>query len=300
MELWDNRDDVTLTAYLHSNSKEYSADKKRPAVIICPGGGYVVTAEREAEPVAMKFAAAGYQAFVLRYSTYFGEGIVDLSKPPVINENVVYPKPLFDLAKAVMVLREKSDQWLVDSENIVVCGFSAGGHLAASLGVHWKSDLLKAELGVESEVLKPNLLILGYPLLDFQLTRSTAETATNKFTEKFRVTSNVAVFKQPEPDDETFEQANVIPWVSQDTPATFLWHTADDSKVTARNSLLFATELSNNEVPFELHVFESGVHASSLCDETSAGNSTHINPHCQIWFELALKWLKKHNCSLSL
>ncbi|MBP2628642.1 MAG: xynB1 [Firmicutes bacterium] len=297
IQLWNERNDVNLYAYLHSDSKEYSKNKKRPAVIICPGGGYVITSDCEAEPVAIKFAAAGYQAFILRYSTYFSNGVVDFKKPAVANKKVAYPEPLYDLAKAIITIRENSLQWLIDPDKITICGFSAGGHLAASLGVHWQADFLQEKFEVASETLKPNAMILSYPLLDFELMLSMAEPG-NLFTAKFRELSNMAVFGAAVPDKATMEKVNTVNSVTSQTPPTFMWHTADDKQVTVANSLNFASALNKHQVPFELHVFESGVHASSLCDETAAADSSHINPHCQVWFDLALKWLKKNNLSL--
>lgn len=140
IQLWSEHEAVRLYAYLQSNDGEYSADKIRPAVIICPGGGYVLPSDREAEPVAMKFAAEGYQTFVLRYSTYFSGCAIDFTQPAIGNEKVAYPGPLYDLAKALIIIRENSSRWFIDSNKIVLCGFSAGGHLAASLGVHWNDE----------------------------------------------------------------------------------------------------------------------------------------------------------------
>lgn len=294
IQLWDNRDDVTLYAYIH---KAYGKEKKLPAVIICPGGGYVVTAEREAEPVAVKFAAAGYQAFVLKYSTYFKDGAVSFAEEPAVDKRVLYPEPLYDLSKAMIMIRENAMKWFVDPAKITICGFSAGGHLAAGLGVHWQADFLQDKFNVSSEMLKPNAMILSYPLLDFELECSAAE-LNNKFDDKFREISNMAVFGAAVPDKVAMEKVNAIHKVTSQTPPTFIWHTADDKTVTVANALNFASALHQHQVPFELHVFESGVHASALCDETTAADSSHINPHCQIWFDLALKWLKKNNLSL--
>ena len=70
IKLYENRDDVTLTTYVLADSKEMLNGKARPAVLICPGGAYISCSDREAEPVAMAFAAMGYHAFVLRYSVY--------------------------------------------------------------------------------------------------------------------------------------------------------------------------------------------------------------------------------------
>ena len=100
----------------------YAAKKKRGdgCVVIFPGGGYINFCQREADPVAFQFMAAGYNAFILKYS---------------LGADAVYPNPLLDLCQAMKMIRENSEEWGIIEDQIAVCGFSAGGHLAASLGV---------------------------------------------------------------------------------------------------------------------------------------------------------------------
>ena len=105
-----------LYTYIRDESPEMEAHR-RPAVVICPGGGYGMTSDREAEPVALKFLEKGFQCFVLRYSV----------------EPVRFPAALLQLATAVAMVRSRADEWHVNADKIAVCGFSAGGHLAASL-----------------------------------------------------------------------------------------------------------------------------------------------------------------------
>lgn len=127
---------VTLTTYRLDRSGEMPNVDVRPAVLVFPGGGYRGCSDREAEPVAMAFVAQGYQAFVLRYS---------------INENAAFPKPLQDAEEALELVRAKAEEWGVDPAKIAVCGFSAGGHLAAALSTMGR--------------IRPNALILGYPCI---------------------------------------------------------------------------------------------------------------------------------------
>ena len=116
-----------LATYVLNPCMEGDYSKPRPAVIICPGGSYEFTSDREAEPVALAWNTRGYHAFVLRYS-------VAPSR---------FPCALFELATAVAFVREHAGEWNIDPEHIFVCGFSAGGHLTASLGVFWNSGFLK-------------------------------------------------------------------------------------------------------------------------------------------------------------
>jgi acetyl esterase/lipase len=127
---------VTLTAYLLDRSPEMLNTWVRPAVLVLPGGGYYSCSDREAEPIALAFLAEGYQAFVLRYS---------------LGENAAFPRPLNDAEEALALIRAKAEEWAVDPGKIAVCGFSAGGHLAAALGTMGR--------------VRPNALILAYPCI---------------------------------------------------------------------------------------------------------------------------------------
>ncbi|HEX3032729.1 MAG TPA: alpha/beta hydrolase [Bacillota bacterium] len=269
IQLWEDNEAVTLTAYIQQPSEQIANSSGRPAVIVCPGGGYLHLADKEGEPVALRFAAYGYQAFVLRYSTM---------------HQARFPQSLFDLARAITVVRQKAQHWKLDPERIALCGFSAGGHLAGSLGVYWNSDFLKEKFGGNSELLRPNAAILSYPLIDFKLMSMNWFTEVNG--EQVNL-SQIAVrkfFGTQQPTEEQVAAVNLAGHVSSQTPPTFLWHTAEDQLVPARGSIEFAAALTVHKVPFELHVFQEGDHALGLCDE---GTPRHP------WFELALSWLNK-------
>ena len=108
-----------------------------------------MTSDREAEAIAIRFMSMGYHTAVLRYSV----------------APAVYPTALCQLAKAVNILRKRSGEWLIDQDKILVMGFSAGGHLAASLGTLWNNGELAELLGLEAEDIRPNGLILSYPVI---------------------------------------------------------------------------------------------------------------------------------------
>ncbi|MFP7469889.1 alpha/beta hydrolase [Niallia taxi] len=294
IQLWEDNAHVTLTAYLLENSQEFQTDKKRPAVIICPGGGYLNTSDREAEPIALRFASKGYHTFVLRYNTYFREWVKDFKQLPEVNERSLYPNPLLDLAKAISLVRRNAKEWLVNPDAIALCGFSAGGHLAASMAVHWQDSFLQESIQASSDLFKPNAVILGYPLLDYEWMKAKVERDADEYKKSFWEISSKAVFDTTTPTDQQLREASPARYVTINTPPVFLWHTADDDLVYAENALVFAVELTKHHIPYELHVFESGVHGLSLSDETTAGNAEHINEACQPWFDLAAAWLKRH------
>ncbi len=265
---------VYLEAYVLKNSAAFQTDRRRPAVIVCPGGGYRFTSDREAEPVALRFLAQGYHAFVLRYSV-----------------QTRFPQPMYDLAKALQIVRANADAWFLDPDQIAVCGFSAGGHLAASLGVLWNQPWFTEPLGVSAEAIRPHALILGYPVIDLELTDNTLR-AFGPDGAPERLQERMLATVLGEAAHALKERYRLDRQVSSATPPTFIWHTADDQAVFAHNALRFATALANHNVPYELHIFGSGVHGLALADETTDEQHRFLNPHAQIWIDLALKWLK--------
>ncbi len=126
---------VYLKEYVLRCGEMFPFHLKRPAVIVLPGGGYNHCSERESTPVAMAYASRGYHAFVLHYS---------------VAENFKWPRPLEDYEQAYEYIKQNADEWCVDMDKIAVLGFSAGGHLCASV-----STLSKY---------RPAAAILGYPV----------------------------------------------------------------------------------------------------------------------------------------
>ena len=127
-------DHATLEGYILDCELKLGQEQKRPAIVVCPGGGYLYCSPREAEPVALRYAASGFHAFILRYSV--GWDAADFA-------------PLQEVSWVIGYLREHAGEWNIDPEKIVTCGFSAGGHLALAAGVRGEN--------------KPNAMILGYP-----------------------------------------------------------------------------------------------------------------------------------------
>lgn len=255
--------EAIISAYIPENSEEININKKRETIIICPGGGYEFTSDREAEPIALKFVAQGFNAVVIRYSI----------------APVRYPTALLELAETVRYVREKEKEWNVDTEKVIVCGFSAGGHLAGSLGVLWNNEIIEKYLDIKNEEVKPNAMILCYPVI-----------SSGEFAHKGSFDSLLGE-KEAEINRENLSLEKLV---SIETPKTFLWHTFDDGTVPVQNSLLFSNALASNKVQFELHIYPSGVHGLGLCEEITAmnGRSEHINSHIASWFNLACQWIK--------
>src|SRR5262245_39492072 len=143
---------IQLDAYLLYNSQEFQVGQRRPAMIVCPGGGYRFLSDREAEPIALRFSAKGYHAFVLRYSV-----------------GTRLPAPMLELASAIALVRAHADEWLVDPNRIAICGFSAGGHLVGSLGVFWDKPFIFEPLGLTPEQIRPNAVVMCYGLIELEV-----------------------------------------------------------------------------------------------------------------------------------
>ena len=227
------------------------ANKSKAIIVICPGGAYQWLSPREAEPVARAFEAMGHETSILRYTVRSAE-----DAPPLGLE------PVRQLSERVARLRRESE-----GAPVFVCGFSAGGHLAATLGVHWKT------LGLS----RPDGLILCYPVITAEENLCNAESIRS-----------IA----PEGDREFY---SLEKHVSPDTPPAFLWHTAADNSVPVENSLMFATAMKRSGVPFELHVYPFGEHGLSLAtDEVAQFDKGRLpDPHVAGWVRECGDWLEQ-------
>lgn len=256
-------DYVRLSTYLWEDSKEIPISK-RALVLICPGGGYHRTTDREAEAVALRIMSMGFHTAVLRYSV----------------APAIFPVALREVAKCVAMLRLNAGEWHIDSERIVIMGFSAGGHLAASYGVYWNNEELANICGCESELLKPNALILGYPVI----------TADQKYRHEGSIQNLLGKDWQY---SELQEIVSLEKHVGLQTPKTFIWNTFTDDTVPAENSLLWVQALMQHKIPFEFHMYERGGHGLSLANElTDNQDHTCVQEECQSWIDLVETWLR--------
>ncbi len=247
----DGVEDCHVTAWLHTEHENREMEARvRPVMIICPGGGYAYTSGREAEPVAQVYYVAGYQTFILRYST--GEDAKDF-------------KPFFQLEATIAHVRTHAKEWLIDENKVAVIGFSAGAHLAASAGTLFNE---------KGNNIRPDAMVLCYPVI------TSDEHAHVGSIER------VSGHKEGTPEYEWF---GLDKHVDEQTPPTFLWHTAADMSVPVENSLKMAMALSKYKVPYELHVLPEGDHGMSVCNKT-VGTESSYNGR---WTEWSIRWLNK-------
>lgn len=221
-----------------------------PAVLVLPGGGYVQTSAYEGAPVARWLNSIGLAAFVLTYRV----------------APYRHPAPLMDAQRALRRIRAAADIDGIDPTRVGALGFSAGGHLAATLAT-WDEDLSRLP-GEEPAAVRPDALVLCYPVISFG---------------PHRHDGSLRALLGEDPAPEQVAALSLELRVSPTTPPTFLWHTADDGAVPVENSLLFAAALRAHGVPFALHIFPYGPHGLGLADGlTAVGRWTEL---CADWFE---------------
>jgi len=245
-----------LTCMLADNSFDDAESGKnwsRPAVIVVPGGSYRFVSKREGQPVAECFLAEGFQTFVLTYQTD-----VDGAR---------YPDQLCQLSCAVDLVRKRADEFHVQKDNVFVIGFSAGGHLVANLSN--ETTLASEVLGVALDC-KPTAVALGYPVV-------------NGHDESF---DNLLRGYEGRQADELRRRLQLDELVSNQTPPTFVWTTAQDRLVPSQNSLCYALALANCGVPYELHVFPFGDHGKSTGGREINGERDDVSTREQ-WQRLA-------------
>ena len=152
INLIEGKPGVTLTAYVAGTSGELAFNEKRKAMLVIPGGAYAFCSDREADPIAHAYLAAGFNTFILRYSVYR-------------TGNPVWPSPLVDASAAMKYIRDHAEELHIDPDFVFVIGFSAGGHLAASLGTLWDNDEIEKQLGFSKGYNRPTGMILAYAVL---------------------------------------------------------------------------------------------------------------------------------------
>lgn len=292
LNLYEGDAAAILTGYVVGTQGILREAGKRPAVLICPGGGYLNCSEREAEPIALAFAAMGYHAFVLCYHTYAGA-----DRPLEVGMNQVqakgecrYPAPMYDIGQAILTIRSHAEEWRVDCDKIILCGFSAGGHNAAMYCVKWGSDQMVEHFGVEKELLRPAAAILGYSMSDY---RYLMNTPMEPFAEEMFRASMKVYLGEERPSDEALCEVSPCMHVSRETPPMFLWATSQDHAVAVGHTLRMASALADQHIPFEVHIFESGEHGLSLATQATAVSRYMINGDAAKWVGLAEAWLQK-------
>ncbi|MBZ0305135.1 MAG: alpha/beta hydrolase, partial [Anaerolineae bacterium] len=228
---------------------------------------------------------------VLRYSTYFNGPWGDISSKAEmkVNPKSIHPAPMRDIGKAFLTIHHHSDDWLVDANMIALCGFSAGAHNSAMYSVYWHESVIYAHFGAEPAVFRPAAVILGYGIFDYHL--MFGEILDSK-AQEISDAAGIAFLGTTSPSHELLDAVSPALHVSKQTPPTFLWATVADELVPVENTTRMANALAKAGVPFEVHIFEGGMHGLSLADQSTAGGLVQIDADAAKWIDLAEAWLK--------
>jgi len=254
-------DYATLKIMILPNQEDITMNPERPMVIVVPGGAYAYCSNREAEAIALKFLAEGIHAAVLRYHCAPSR----------------YPVAALELGWAIQYCRAHAGEWHVKPDAISVCGFSAGGHLAGTLGTIWREPVFGQALG-GGVSWRPDSQILCYAVLTMG---------------EYTHAGSRENLLGPEWEKKAGEMS-LETRVGSETPPTFLWHTAEDGAVPVENSLMYAAALRKNGVPFELHIFERGGHGLSTCQEITSRDADQTVPDDTMWVEAAVRFIRRH------
>ncbi|MFK7739195.1 MAG: alpha/beta hydrolase [Planctomycetota bacterium] len=232
-----------------------AADIKRPAIVVCPGGGYGHLArDHEGKQIAAWLGSIGVVAVVLDYR-HRGKGYG-------------HPRPLQDVQRALRLVRSRADAWRIDPARVGVIGFSAGGHLAASASVHHDAGQLEATDAIERQSSRPDFAVLCYPVIAF------GQPFAHRGSQRNLLGKNAP--------PELVAKMSCERSVDERTPPTFLWHTSADRVVSPQNSVAYYMALQASKVPCELHIFEQGRHGIGLGRGLAA----------EAWPALCRRWLQ--------
>ena len=252
--------DGTVVGYVHDRITEMQVHREKyPVMVVVPGGGYAMVSQREADPIAFEYLAAGYNVFTLTYS---------------VGENAKGFTPLKELSATVMAIRENAEKWNCDPDKIAIVGFSAGGHLCASLATMWDNEEFKKVFDTKGGLNKPNAAVLSYPVI-------TADEFAHK--------GSILNVSGCEEGTEGYKFFSLDKKVSDKTCPCFIWHTVEDGSVPVENTIKFITALQENKISFECHIFPTGRHGISVCTEETAS----YDPYNGRWMDLSKEWLGK-------
>ena len=227
------------------------------AVVVCPGGGYSMLAmDHEGHQIAQWLNSFGVSAYIVTYR---------LGK-----NGYQHPIPMNDGKRAIRTVRTRAADWGIDPDRIGVLGFSAGGHLASTLGTHFDAGDAQATDPIDQVSSRPDFMVLLYPVITF--------------TEDYQHSGSRKMLLGEDADPTLVASLSNETQVKDDTPPTFLVHTSEDTGVPPQNSIAFYLALHEKGVPVELHIYEKGRHGLGMGSRGSAFSS---------WPERCEEWMRE-------
>lgn len=255
--------------FIPDTYEEIGLQKVFPCVVLCPGGAYVFRSQREDEPTVLRFLGAGMAVIKVEYSCG--------------PEGGHYPTQLLQVSAAIAMVRRNAGKWHIDTEKIVVMGYSAGGHLAATVGTKWQEAFIRETLDMKYGENKVNGMILCYPVI-----------TSGEFTHEDSIQFLLGEERYRIPEER--EKVSLEKMVTGDTPKAFLWHTFEDDLVPVENTLKMADALRKQGIQFELHIYPQGPHGLAICEETTADVKEHLNVYADYvssWVEHCIRWIRE-------
>lgn len=258
--LGEDGKDPNVTLYLPDPMTEMGwDDRKRPCIVICPGGGYGMCSQREGEPIAFHFLKEGYNVFIIRYCVAPNR----------------FPTQLREVAALMELICENADAWHCDTDRIAIMGFSAGGHLAAHYSTCYDIPEVR-QVFPESKPVQAS--VLCYPVI-------TADPEVGHLGSFYNL---LGVEKLTKEQEEAF---SCDKRVTEKTPPAFLWHTAEDNVVPVANSLRYAEALSRYKIPFAMRIYPYGWHGLATVDSVTNEDLSPKIATAYQWMTDACQWL---------
>lgn len=254
-----------LSVYQHENLAEMK-ERKYPAMLIFPGGGYSYVSEREGEPVAIRFYEAGFNAFVLEYDV-----------APSFHCSTM----LLQAGMAMLWLRRETANLSLEKNQIAAIGFSAGGHLCGCISFLWDDPILLQMFGEECSKIRPDLTLLSYPVV------TSAENYCHNWS-----------FKNFCGDSSVFDRYSLDKLIRLNVPPCFIWSTTTDETVPVENSVMLYLSLLKKKIPVELHIFGKGKHGLSVCNKEVIEDLDPSVAHVGHWLTLSIEFMREHGFSL--
>jgi acetyl esterase/lipase len=264
-EVWSHTDIIRIEGVQTPDITVYLPSKRLAtgqAIVICPGGGYHILAyDLEGTDIAAWLNTVGVAAVILKYRL-----------PVYGNTTDPYKVPLMDAQRAMRIVREHAKEWNINPNEIGVMGFSAGGHLASTLGTHFDSGNPAAADSTERISCRPDFMVLMYPVISMR------DSITHQGSKEALLGKN--------PGKQMVEYFSNELQVTGNTPQAFIVHAVNDGAVPVENSLLMAEALKQKHIPVDIHLLDSNRHGFGLAID---------DPYLASWTGSFKAWLAHIN-----